>query len=77
MMNLYTAEEYDEACYALYRILDEIENATGVDLLTEAIVKLFTEADLSACHTHSYEKAKNYLTSEVEKRWEMILNQKM
>mgnify|MGYP006923201256 CR=1 FL=1 len=24
-----------------------------------------------------YEKAKTYLTSEVEKRWEMILNQKM
>ena len=35
MMHLYTAEEYDKACYALYRILNEIENATGVDLLTE------------------------------------------
>ncbi len=35
MMNLYTIEEYDKACYELYRILDEIENATGVDLLTE------------------------------------------
>lgn len=35
MMNLYTVEEYDEACYELYRILDEIENATDVDLLKE------------------------------------------
>ena len=35
MMNLYTAEEYDTSCYELYRILDEIENATGVDLLKE------------------------------------------
>lgn len=56
---------------------DKMEKSERVDLLTEAIIKLFTEADLSACHAHSYEKAKNYLTSEVEKRWEMILNQKM
>ena len=36
MMNLYTAEDYDKYCYELYRILDEIEYATGVDLLKEA-----------------------------------------
>lgn len=35
MMNLYKTEDYDKACYELYRILDEIENATGVDLLKE------------------------------------------
>lgn len=56
---------------------DKMEKEERVNLLAEAIVKLFTEADLKNSHAHSYEKAKNYLTSEVEKRWAMVLNQKM
>lgn len=56
---------------------DRMESLERIDALTEAIIKLFTEADLDAFHAHAYEKAKNYLTSEVEKRWAMTLNQKM
>ena len=55
---------------------DRMESKERIIELTDAIVKLFTEAELDAFHAHSYEKAKNYLTSEVEKRWEMILKQK-
>lgn len=56
---------------------DRMESSERIDKLAEAIIKMFTEADLDAFHAHSYEKAKNYLTSEVEKRWAMTLNQKM
>ena len=43
--------------------------------LTEAIIRLFTEADLESFHTHAYKKAENYLTTEVEKRWATLLKQ--
>ncbi len=56
---------------------DRMESSERIHALAEAMVQLFTEADLNAFHAHSYEKAKNYLTSEVEKRWEMTLKQKM
>jgi len=36
-------------------------------------VRLFIEADLEAFHEHSYKKAKEYLTTEVEKQWETLL----
>ena len=54
-----------------------MESSQKMDALADAIIRLFTEADIEAFHAHSYEKAKNYLTSEVEKRWEMTLNQTM
>lgn len=45
--------------------------------LSDRIVKLFEESDLSAFHAASYEKAETYLTAEVEKRWvELLKNQK-
>lgn len=56
---------------------DRMESSERIEKLADAIVKLFTEADLNAFHAHSYAKAKNYLTTEVEKRWAMTLNQKM
>lgn len=54
---------------------DRMEAKERVQKLTECIVRLFTEADMEAFHGHSYEKAKNYLTTEVEKRWAAILKQ--
>lgn len=46
-----------------------------VEALSQRIVQLFTEADMEAFHKHSYEKAKTYLTREVEKQWMMLLEQ--
>ena len=54
---------------------DEMESTERIQALSECIVRMFTEADMGAFHVHSYEKAKNYLTSEVEKRWATLLNQ--
>lgn len=52
---------------------DRMESSERIQKLAEAIVRLFTEADLAMFHEHSYEKAKNYLTTEVEKRWATLL----
>lgn len=52
---------------------DKMETGERVAKLAECIVRLFTEADMEAFHEHSYKKAKEYLTTEVEKRWETLL----
>jgi len=52
---------------------DKMESKERVAKLAECIVRLFTEADRNAFHEHSYKKAKEYLTTEVEKRWETLL----
>jgi len=52
---------------------DKMETGERVAKLAECIVRLFTEADLEAFHEHSYKKAKEYLATEVEKRWETLL----
>lgn len=59
-----------------YRIpvTDEMDRKEKIGLLTGKLVKLFTEDDLEAFSRHSYEKAKAYLTSEVEKRWSNLIN---
>lgn len=44
-----------------------------IELLAERVVQLFTEADLDSFHKHSYEKAKKYLTREVELRWKSLV----
>lgn len=44
-----------------------------IEALTECLVLLFTEADLESFHEHSYEKAKGYLTEEVERKWKNIV----
>ena len=43
-----------------------------IEALTDRLLRLFTEADLDSFHAHSYEKAKGFLTKEVEQRWKSI-----
>ena len=50
-----------------------MESSERIQALAEAMIQLFAATDLDAFHAHSYEKAKNYLTSEVEKRWALLL----
>lgn len=57
----------------LIPVHDKMEKKERVASLTECIVRLFTQADLEAFHTHSYEKAGAYLTKEVEKKWKELL----
>ena len=52
---------------------DKMEKKERIQKLTECIIRLFTEADLESFHKHSYDKAKTYLTTEVEKKWKNIL----
>ena len=59
----------------LIPVTDEMDSKERIKKLTESIICLCTEADMEAFHQHSYEKAKAYLTTEVEKRWDKILNQ--
>lgn len=56
---------------------DKMSTKERIKKLSECIIRLFNEADLEEFHMHSYEKAKVYLTTEVEKRWESIVNQTM
>jgi accessory Sec system glycosylation protein GtfA len=53
---------------------DKMDGREKMQKLSESIVKLFTDSDMEAFHEHSYEKAKGYLTSEVEKKWAKLLN---
>jgi accessory Sec system glycosylation protein GtfA len=52
---------------------DTMEMKERVDGLADAIVRLFTVSDLQAFHQHSYDKAEEYLTKEVERRWALLL----
>ncbi len=54
---------------------DKMDKKERVRELTERIVRLFKEADLERFHQHAYQKAKSYLTGEVEKRWAETINQ--
>jgi accessory Sec system glycosylation protein GtfA len=53
---------------------DKMDGREKMQKLSESIVKLFTDSDMEAFHEHSYEKAKGYLTSEVEKKWAKLIN---
>ncbi len=44
-----------------------------IEALTDRLIRLFTEADLDSFHEYSYEKAKGFLTREVELRWKSIV----
>ncbi len=44
-----------------------------IEELTDRLTRLFTEADLDSFHEHSYDKAKGFLTKEVELRWKNIV----
>ena len=52
---------------------DRMESSERIEKLSEAIIRLFTEANLEQFHAHAYHKAENYLTTEVEKRWATLL----
>lgn len=52
---------------------DRMDHKERVTEIEKAIIRLFTEADLEKFHDHSYEKARTYLTKEVEKRWTEIM----
>lgn len=58
-----------------YKILvhDKMESKERIEKLAECMIMLFTKADLEAFQAHSYKKAEEYLTTEVEKRWETLL----
>lgn len=63
----------DAANGYLIPVHDKMEKQERVEKLAASIVRLFTEADLDSFHAHSYEKAKAYLTREVEEKWKNIL----
>nr|WP_325186489.1 accessory Sec system glycosyltransferase GtfA [uncultured Oscillibacter sp.] len=44
-----------------------------IEALTDRLIRLFTEADLESFHARSYEKARKYLTKEVEQRWKKLV----
>ena len=50
-----------------------IEKSRRQKLFVDAIKKLFTESNIEDMHNHSYEKAKEYLASEVEAKWKNLL----
>jgi len=43
--------------------------------MVDAIIKLCTEADITAFEKHSYKMAENYLANEVENRWKKLISQ--
>ena len=57
----------------LIPVKENMSNNERVKLLARAIIKLFANEDMDGVHEHSYEKAKEYLTEEVEKRWKNLL----
>lgn len=64
--------------YGMQTFVDEGENGYrvvvgDVDALAKGIVRLFTEADMEKFRRHSYEKARDYLTEAMEKKWKNIL----
>lgn len=58
----------------LIQVHDRMDKKERVRKLTERIIRLFTKADMETFHQHSYYKAQNYLTTEVEKRWMDLLD---
>ena len=46
-----------------------------VELLTQAIIKLFKQSDLTAFNEKSYQIAEPYLTDRVAKQWKEVLGE--
>lgn len=57
----------------LISIENDMTARQKIDALTDRLVRLFTEANLDSFHEHSYEKAKKFLTSEVEQKWKSLV----
>ena len=55
-------------------VTDKMEKKELIERLSAAIVRLFTEADLEWFRQYSYQKARSYLTVEVERRWNETLS---
>lgn len=58
-------------------VYENMDKKERVKKLIEAIIRLFTEANMDEMHNNSYNRAKEYLTEEVEKRWEKLIQNKM
>ena len=61
----------------LIPVTDDMEKQEKINKLAECVIKLFTDADIEEFIEHSYTKAKEYLTEEVEKRWERLVKSAM
>ena len=60
----------------LIDIDDSLEDKDKINLLADRIVRLFSHDDLSGFSDKSYVVAEKYLTSEVIRKWENVINQK-
>lgn len=65
--------------YGIQVFVDEGKNGfktshLSAEALSECIIHLFTQADMEAFQKHSYEKARHYLATEVEKKWKEVLS---
>ena len=52
---------------------DDMGTKDRIEALRERIVRMFSMENLEEFHKNSYEKAKDYLTTEVEKRWKKLV----
>lgn len=57
----------------LISVGDRMDSRERIEKLCECVVRLFTEANLEEFHKKSYEKAREYLEEEMEKRWKDLL----
>lgn len=57
------------------KVSDIMEKKERVRKLSESIVRLFTKANMKKFRQNSYQKARAYLTVEVEKKWINLLEQ--
>lgn len=59
----------------LIPVTEQMSSAKKIEELADAIIRLFTEADMEAFRARSYELAEGYLTSEVEKKWATLIEE--
>ena len=52
---------------------EKMSDVEKVGAIAEKIIKLFTNDDQEMFRQHSYEKAQNYLTEEVQNKWKKLL----
>lgn len=57
----------------LIKVDDTIDEKKRVQELANCVVKLFTEADMETFHENSYKIAEKFLTTEVEKKWQKLI----
>lgn len=52
-----------------------LDSKTRIEMLSDSIVRLFWEADMESFCRNSYRIAKQYLTKEVEEKWQKLLQE--